>query len=70
MKKDNYIFLATGDVPLSSLTTNDFIDALRQYESTGLTPIQVEDMQFVLMEKSRHCGELRRKIRELEERGG
>lgn len=25
MKKDNYIFLATGDVPLSSLTTNDFI---------------------------------------------
>lgn len=70
MKKDNYIFLATGDVPLSSLTTNDFIDALRQYKSTGLTPMQVEDMQFVLMEKSRQCGELRRKIRELEERGG
>lgn len=70
MKKDNYIFLSTGDVPLSSLTTNDFVDALRQYESTGLTPIQVEDMQFVLMEKSRQCGELRRKIKELEERGG
>lgn len=70
MKKDNYIFLATGDAPLSSLTTNDFIDALRQYESTGLTPMQVEDMQFVLMEKSRQCGELRKKIKELEERGG
>ena len=68
MKKDNYRFLTTGDVPLSSLTTNDFIDALMQYESTGLTPMQVEDMQFVLMEKSRQCGELRRKIRELEER--
>lgn len=70
MKKDNYIFLATGDVPLSSLTTNDFVDALRQYESTGLTPMQVEDMQFVLMEKSKQCGELRRKIRGLEERSG
>lgn len=70
MKKDNYRFLTTGDVPLSSLTTNDFIDALRQYESTGLTPMQVEDMQFVLMEKSKQCGELRRKIRELEERNG
>lgn len=70
MKKDNYRFLTTGDVPLSSLATNDFIDALRQYESTGLTPMQVEDMQFVLMEKSRQCGELRRKIRELEERSG
>lgn len=70
MKKDNYRFLTTGDVPLSSLTTNDFIDALRQYESTGLTPMQVEDMQFVLMEKSRQCGELRRKIREIEERNG
>lgn len=70
MKKDNYRFLTTGDVPLSSLTTNDFIDALMQYESTGLTPMQVEDMQFVLMEKSRQCGELRRKIRELEERNG
>ena len=70
MKKDSYRFLTTGDVPASSLATNDFIDALRQYESTGLTPIQVEDMQFVLMEKSRQCGELRRKIRELEERGG
>ena len=70
MKKDNYRFLTTGDVLLSSLTTNDFIDALRQYESTGLTPMQVEDMQFVFMEKSRQCGELRRKIRELEERSG
>lgn len=70
MKKDNYRFLTTGDVLLSSLTTNDFIDALRQYESTGLTPMQVEDMQFVLMEKSRQCGELRIKIRELEERSG
>lgn len=70
MKKDNYRFLTTGDVPLSSLTTNDFIDTLMQYESTGLTPMQVEDMQFVLMEKSRQCGELRRKIRELEERNG
>ena len=39
MKKDNYRFLTTGDVPLSSLNTNDFIDALRQYESTGLTPM-------------------------------
>ena len=70
MKKDNYRFLTTGDVLLSSLTTNDFIDALRKYESTGLTPMQVEDMQFVLMEKSKQCGEFRRKIRELEERGG
>ena len=70
MKKDNYRFLTTGDVLLSSLTTNDFINALRQYESTGLTPMQVEDMQFVLMEKSRQFGELRRKIRELEERSG
>ena len=70
MKKGNYRFLTTGDVSLSSLTTNDFIDALRQYESIGLTPTQVEDMQFVLMEKSRQCGELRRKIRELEERNG
>ena len=70
MKKDNYRFLTTGDVSLSSLAANDFIDALRQYESTGLTPMQVEDMQFVLMEKSRQCGELRRKIRELEERSG
>ena len=25
MKKDNYRFLTTGDVLLSSLTTNDFI---------------------------------------------
>ena len=70
MKKDNYRFLTTVDVLLSSLTTNDFINALRQYESTGLTPMQVEDMQFAFMEKSRQCGELRRKIRGLEERNG
>ena len=43
---------------------------LKPYEDTDLTPQQIKDMQFCLREKSQECAELRRRIRELEERDG
>lgn len=46
------------------------LEELKPYEDTDLTPQQIKDMQFCLREKSRECAELRRRIRELEERDG
>ena len=46
----------------------DLINALAAYENTGLDPQQIKDMQFLLREKSRECGQLRNDIRELEDR--
>lgn len=41
-----------------------------EHYMSDLTPQQIKDMQFCLREKSRECAELRRRIRELEERDG
>lgn len=46
------------------------LEELKLYEDTDLTPQQIKDMQFCLREKSRECAELRKRIRELEERDG
>lgn len=67
-KVDNYKFITQGSI--SGISGEVFIKSLERYESTGLTPQQIKDMQFCLREKSRECAELRRRIRELEKRDG
>ena len=65
-KADNYKFITKGSI--SGIPGETFIKNLKRYESTGLTPQQIKDMQFCLREKSRECAELRREIQELKER--
>lgn len=61
MKKDDYKFLTIlGDY--SAISSDKAIKNLEKYESTGLTPQQVKDMQFLLMEKSRQVIELRAEV--------
>lgn len=65
-KTDNYKFITKGNI--SGIPGETFIKNLKRYESTGLTPQQIKDMQFCLREKSRECAELRRELQELKKR--
>ena len=64
MAKDNYIFLTTGD--MSNISVDLIKNALMEYESTGYTPDQIKDMKFLLIEKSKECGKLRREIQNIQ----
>lgn len=44
------------------------VGQLIEHYMSDLTTQQIKDMQFCLREKSRECGELRRKLQELKER--
>lgn len=62
-KTDNYKFITKGNI--SGIPGETFFKNLKRYESTGLTPQQIKDMQFCLREKSRECAELRRELQEI-----
>lgn len=49
-------------------TMKELCEKLWQYESIGLKPQQIKDVQFCLLEKSLECEELRRELQELKER--